>query len=383
MSARLLACVAALTCTGELDSARAEEATLTAAEASAACDEAVDWLLAHQREDGSWAYGARDTLQETGFSVESSYAWKVAAHALACMALLEVRETEPRRAALERGLAYLCDTRVPRRGNHWDTDYGWSALYGFVACVDAVRDARFSEGARADALERRGRELLAVLLRLQSPSGGWAYYDDPIYSRRPTWDTSFCTALVLPSLRAALELDWLEDREVLARARRYVSRCAMPGGAYAYDLTPLPRISGGEHINRVKGSLGRTQVCNWGLAKCGEKRITAERIREGLERFFTHHRFLDVARLRPVPHEAYYANAGYFYLFAHYYAAEAIELLPEAEREPLHARLRPHVVRSQRADGSAIDFIDASYLQVAGTAYVALTLARGLPAGDD
>ena len=44
---------------------------------------------------------------------------------------------------------------------------------------------------------------------------------------------------------------WLEDDSVLNRAKRYVSRCALPNGAYTYDLTPLPRISGGEHINNV------------------------------------------------------------------------------------------------------------------------------------
>jgi hypothetical protein len=352
--------------------------TLDAVEAGAACDRAFDWLLAHQRPDGSWSSGVADSVQELGYSVESHYAWKVAAHALACQALRIGRETPARRAALERGLDYLVSARMPQRGNDWDTDYGWSTLYAFVLLVDAVRDPRFAGAEWQEKLESAGRRYLDLLLRLQTPSGGWAYYDDPIFSRRPTWDTSFCTALVLPSLQAALSLGWFDDETVLTRAQRYVSRCALPNGAYAYDLGKVAVLRGGEDIDNVKGSLARIQVCNWGLARTGIAKITAARVREGLEAFFEHHRFLDAARLRPIPHEAYYYNAGYFYLFGHYYAAEAIQLLPEAEREGWHARLRPHVVRAQRADGSGLDFIDSSYEQTACTAYVALALSLGL-----
>lgn len=108
--------------------------------------------------------------------------------------------------------------------------------------------------------------------------------------------------------------------------------------------------------------------------------MTDERLREGLAAFFDEHRFLDAARLRPIPHEAYFANAGYFYFFGHYYAALAIELLPEAEREALHARLRPHLVKALRPDGSTTDFLDARYDVLASTAFLALALDAGMPA---
>ena len=90
----------------------------------------------------------------------------------------------------------------------------------------------------------------------------------------------------------------------------------------------------------MKGSLGRIQVCQWALRSCGDESVSRKDLRDGLARFLEHHRFLDVARMRPIPHEAYYANAGYFYFFGHYYAAKAIELLPVDEQEEWHARLR-------------------------------------------
>jgi hypothetical protein len=91
-------------------------------------------------------------------------------------------------------------------------------------------------------------------------------------------------------------------------------------------------------------------VCNWGLASTGEQKITPERIREGLEQFFDQHRFLDVARMRQVPHEAYYQNAATS-------IGSGITTRPrpstpaEGEREAFHARLRRTPSRSSAPTG--------------------------------
>ena len=128
-------------------------------------------------------------------------------------------------------------------------------------------------------------------------------------------------------------MGWLQDERVLARALAYVRRCQLPNDAYEYDLRPVPRAPSGEHINQVKGSLGRIQVCNWALAKCGVGWVTPDKLREGLDWLFRLHTWLDMARMEPIPHHKYYANSGYFYFFGHAYAAEVIELLPASERE--------------------------------------------------
>jgi hypothetical protein len=152
----------------------------------------------------------------------------------------------------------------------------------------------------------------------------------------------------------------------------------LPNGAYEYDLRPIPRINGGEHINDVKGSLGRIQTCNWALHEAGVKTVTVDKIRQGIAWFFEHHKFLDVARLRPIPHEAYYANAGYFYFFGHYHVARAINALPEAEREAWHKKLRAHLVKAQWADGSSVDFVGSFYVYTASTSFSVLALEAGL-----
>ncbi len=353
-----------------------EKMTTDAARGS--LDRALEWLVTTQKSDGSWASGVITGLLDSGYSVASFYDWKLGANALAMMTLRRADETPPRKTALDRAIRWFTTTRLPKRGSDWDNDTMWAVLYGVVALVELAEDPRYQDDPWQRPIQDRLDSLMRVLVRNQIPSGGWAYYDDPPYTQRPKWGTSFCTALILPSLLRAHERGWLKSRRVIRRAIKYVQRCRLPNGAYEYDLNPIPRAPAGDHINDVKGSLGRIQVCNWALRTCGDARVTDARIEVGLQRFMKDHRFLDIARMRPVPHEAYYANAGYFYFFGHYYAAEVIELLPEERREAWHARLRPHIVKTQRRDGSFCDFLGQDYLVVACTAYAAMTLQSGL-----
>jgi hypothetical protein len=390
---RLAAVVLGLACSAQSTFAQAPEAAaavvpvrdapdvperLNVAEARIALDKALGFLVRTQNPDGSWGSGTIEGLLDSHYAIESYYAWQYAGVALGAYGLLVSPETKERRASLDRALEWLVTTRFPKRPSDWDNDTLWPAIYGLVTMVRVADDPRFRTGKWSDRVAARGRDCLGFLAATQVAEGGWGYYDDPPYSRRPKWATSFSTAAVLPAVLRARALSWFADDEVAKRAVRYVRNCALPNGAYAYDLRPIPRI-GGESIDDVKGSLGRIQVCNWALACAGERSITPDRIREGTEQFFEHHKFLDVARLRPIPHEAFYANAGYFYYFGHLYAAQVIELLPIEERESVHARLRPHVVKTQRADGSFCDYQWQSYNVAACTGMAAATLAFGLP----
>ena len=337
---------------------------------------AVRWLAENQHEDGSWGTGAIDSVQFVGFSVETYYDFQLGANAVAFLALRAVERSEKNDAALQRSFQWLSTTRLPKRGSDWDVDCTWPAVYGFQAMVAAAQDERFDEQQKKLARER-GMEFYELLERNQEPLGGWGYYEGPVVSQRPTWSTSFTTACVIPALVRARELGWPLDPQVVERAVVYVERCRLPNGAYSYDLRPIPRIAG-ESIDDVKGSLGRIQVCNWALRRAGREQVTDERIREGLENFFEHHKFLDAARMRSIPHEAYYANAAYFYMFGHCYAGQVINELPEAERAAWHKQLRGHLAKIQWDDGSSIDFPNLSCMRIAGTSFSILALQAGL-----
>jgi hypothetical protein len=363
----------------EIRSATDVPETMSPAQARVSMERSLRFLVTSQNPDGSWAGSAPDSVMELGFSPETYYTWQLAAIELALMALMQCEETPERRASLERGMEWFCTARLPARGSDWDVDYMWPALYGVVCTTIALKDPRFAAPEWMKKIDARGREFMDMLTRNQTHDGGWGYYDDPPFTQRPKWATSFATAVVVVALQDAERLGWIEDKGLRTRAVEYVRGCALPNGAYEYDLNPIPRITGGEHINNVKGSLGRIQICNWSLRRSNTPWVTDEKVREGLAAFFEHHRFLDVARMRPVPHEAYYANAGYFYFFGHYYTALVVNELPAAEREAWHAKLRPHVVKCQYDDGSTGDFLHSRYDVLASTAYAAMALDLGLP----
>ena len=349
----------------------------TVAAAQAGIDRTIDWFVRTQNPDGSWGSTSCETTMEMVFAVETHYAWSTAAHGLATMTLLAAKPTPRTQAALDKAVQWLCDCRMTMRGSSWDNDAVWGWLYGAVAMTTIAQDARYRTDRWRDPVARRGREFVGWLAKNQEPLGGFGYYDDPPFTRRPKWGTSFSTACVVPALGFAGSCGWLDDQKTRDRAMEYVRRCRLPNGAYEYDLSPVPRMNGGEHINDVKGSLGRIQIGNWALRLGGDPAITDAEIRRGLEQFFAHHRFLAVARMRPVPHEAYYYNAGYFFYFGHYYAGLAIELLPAAEREPFRVQLRRKLLETQRADGSYCDFLGSSYMVTASTAFATLGLMAG------
>lgn len=348
-------------------------------DARSAVGRGVQFLLSKQNDDGSWGTSTPESLYELGYSHASFYAWKVAGGALTVQTLLLVEETPERRRALEKALGWILDHERPKRGNHWDIDSNWSALTVFSMLVDVAQDPRFSGPQWKARIEARGQEYAAVLAAQQDPLGGWGYYEGPVISERPTWSTSFATALVVPALVTGRErLGWPVDLPMTKRAIAYVQQCALPNGAYAYDLRPIPRFDGGEHIDDVKGSLSRIQVCNWARRRAGDPKATDEKLREGLRQFFEHHRFLAVARGTQYPHEAYYRNAGYFYYFGHYFAARVINELPPAERESWHAKLRAKLVPVQGTDGSCIDFPGSFYSYTYATSFAMMALQLGL-----
>ena len=146
VSALALAAPQAATQVSEETDALGVPVELGPEEARKALDKSLEFLVTTQKEDGSWGSGALEGLTEFGFSVETYYAWQVASHGIATMALLEAESTPEREAALEKAVLWLLETRMPKRGSNWDTDYSWSGLYGFVACAQVALDPRFNQG---------------------------------------------------------------------------------------------------------------------------------------------------------------------------------------------------------------------------------------------
>jgi hypothetical protein len=99
-------------------------------------------------------------------------------------------------------------------------------------------------------------------------------------------------------------------------------------------------------------------------------------MKEWLVRLRDRNGWLDIGRKRPVPHEAWFQVAGYFYYYGHYYAARCVSLLPDDEQPEYRKLVADLIVPKQEADGSWWDFPFYTYHQPYGTAFAVMTLAR-------
>ncbi len=83
-----------------------------------------------------------------------------------------------------------------------------------------------------------------------------------------------------------------------------------------------------------------------------------------------------MGRKRPVPHESFFAVAGYFYYYGHWYAAQCIEQLPTDERPYFQDHLAHILLPLQERDGSWWDYPFYNYHQQYGTAMAVMSLLK-------
>jgi hypothetical protein len=342
--------------------------TFQAEDVSTAIREGLDYLVSDQNEDGSWG-GYLDTTFTSSFANHATYrCWQIGTTALATRALLELGVGDDQSEAAGRGLDFLIANAHVVRPAEWDVDNNWAIIYGLDAVARALQHPRIESTGKVEALREAGDTLLAGLKKYQSPRGGWGYYSDPNSGWRPDWATSFTTAVAVISMVEAREAGLEVDEKMYRAGIKSVEHARLPNGAFDYEVRAVTRHMRLESINQVKGSLGRIQVCNLALWRAGGN-VKLEDLTWGLEQFVKHHKFLAVARNKPIPHEAYYANAAYFYLFAHYYASQVVAALPAEERDKWAPHVQAGLLDSRQADGSMWDFWIASNTKPYGTAF--------------
>jgi hypothetical protein len=295
------------------------------------------------------------------------------------MAMQEIEQTPEVTAAYDKGIDYILKNALVKRPSDWDTDNTWAYVYGLQALARAAKNPRYADSPRLAEIRKTVPQVLERLRKYQTPGGGWGYYDFDAYTLPGSWATSFMTAAAVLAMVDAREVGFEVDPKMFDPAVRAVRRCRLPTGAYTYSVEAIPSPGRAEWIDQIKGSLSRIQVGNLALRKAGKPgEITDADIRTGLGHFFKEHRFLDVARKKPIPHEAYYLNSGYFYFFGHWYAAQIIEELPPAERAEWWPKLQHHVIKTQEKDGSMWDYYMNSYGKPYGASYGLMTLNRSI-----
>lgn len=298
---------------------------------------AREWLLREQRPDGSWGVPCEElSLVRVGYSQ--------AVTAIAATSLLRFGD-ERSRAAVERALTpllgSLSDPRLERA-----TYAVWAHTFQLRCLLRAAR----ALPARAAALQDPIQQLVDRLCRRQRPNGGWPYLllaTDPDGSGLTS---SFLTAAIVLVLDEARAHGARLPEGVQARAAEFLSAMRGPAGTFAY----APDAGGDE----PRAAAGRSPLCALALdraRRAGGGQGDLPGIRRALELFRAHQPDLRAEVGKDLCHTGPLAQASYYFLYDHLFAAEAVQALPEAEREPHRTALREALLSTRLDDGSFQD----------------------------
>jgi len=351
--------------------------TPAAEEIDAAVDRGVDFLLSVQGPGGWWGSARRTKgLNIYAPAPGAHQAFRAAVTSMCIEALIETAGDRPDAAdAVDRAETWLFE-HLPkvRRANATALYNNWAHAYS-IQCLADLYAYRKGDAKKQKRIVESIEQQIDLLGRYECVGGGWGYYDFHHGTARPGGGaTSFTTATVLLALADARNLGVEVPEEMVRRGMASIRRQRKPDFSHLYSQNLWLRPMSG--INRPAGSLGRTQACNAAMHAWGDELVADEVLAAWLDRLFARNGWLGIGRKRPIPHESWFAVAGYFFYYGHYYAARCIELLPEEDRGFYQDHLAALLLRLQEKDGSWWDYPLYDYHQPYGTAFALMSLER-------
>lgn len=352
-------------------------------EMQAAIENGIQFLLETQNSNGSWGSATRTKGLNIYAPIPGAHhGFRAAVTSMCISALIETGGDRPEvKAAIENAESWLIENlpRV-RRATGVAIYNVWAHCYALEALAKLYKRAEGNPAKQAQLSELVLMQF-DKLDRYESVDGGWGYYDFRYQTRKPSSDSiSFVNAAVLVAFHEIQQQGFEPPKKLIDRAVAATERQQLPGYTYLYGeyLKSMP-VRG---INRPGGSLGRSQACNLALRLWGADDISGDVITAWQQRLYARNGWLDIGRKRPIPHEAWFQVAGYFYYFGHYYAAKSFPLVPDEQKR---AEFQTHMARlmldRQEKDGSWWDYPFYNYHQPYGTSFALMTLQRCLPAG--
>jgi hypothetical protein len=338
----------------------------------------VDFLVAKQNPNGSWGGPTRTKRINIYAPLPGAHhAFRAGASGLALAGLIDSRDARPEvSSAIGRAAAWTA-SELPklRRADQTTTYNVWGHAYGLRAITRLYQ--RETDAAAIAAWARLAQQQIDLVGRCEDVNGGWGYLDvfDGLTTSKPSGlPTSFTTATVLLAMAEARDAMGVKlDETTVQRALASINQQRTPDFSYTYSFNH--RMHPRAEINRPAGSLGRSQACNACLRVFGEPAITDDVLTAWADRFLAREGFLGNGRKRPIPHEAPFRIAGYFYYYGVFYFTRAAALLP-ADVQPTYARrLATILLERQEKDGSWWDFPLYDYHQPYGTGYALMALA--------
>jgi hypothetical protein len=268
--------------------------------------------------------------------------YRVGGTAIVCSALVAApgyAGAHERVAAVERGVQFILkaldhDLMQPSTQDTYDVR-GWGHIYALELFLN-LRARQFVPAAATKQVDDRCTWLVATLHEEALPRvGGWNYAN-----RRSA--APFMTGPALQTLFAAAAAGHRVDRKVVDEALESLVRARAKSGSVAYGSPAKSRADTEESALRfmdlLPGAMGRMLATETTLVLAG--RGDQQRLQFAVDTFFKHWDQLEVRRKKTGTHVEPYGVAPYYVIFAHAYAAQAIEMLADsAARTAARSRL--------------------------------------------
>lgn len=304
---------------------------------------AVTQLIAIQ-EDGEWPY-------EGVYRVEGEIpiGYRVGGTSIVATSLLRAAPDDGlATAAIARGLdAVLKGLEHPLMQPSTRDAYDvrvWGHAYALAFLCEMRAAGRLGEkdGAALAWIPK----LVETLATEELEGGGWNYAN----RKQPA---PFVTAPVVQALLLARSQGEEVPDALFERARDTLARARHGDGAFVYSggsVEPGGLGMSGSRTASLAGSAGRSAACESTLWLLGAASL--DRVRQGALNFFEHWEDLAARRKQKGTHEGPYGIAPYYFYYAHAYTAQAIELLPQAARDELRARMLETLLKTRDEDGT-------------------------------
>ena len=259
-------------------------------------------------------------------------------------------ESATRQAAVLRATEFVCAAidepllQVSSYQGGYDVR-AWGACYGARFLLALKEHSAVPSGLESE-VEKALAWYLSALQKFEIPeTGGWNYARDP-GAETPSATSPFMTPACLQTLFQAKAQGYEVDPAVIDRALDALARCRTEDGNFSYSAKRPARMD----TRSIPGAIGRMVSGETALFLAG--RSDEARLTQAVEAFIRYWPELEKRRAKSGTHLPPYGVAPYYFWFAHFHAAQAVELLPESQRPRLRAALNWLLWQTRGEDGT-------------------------------
>jgi hypothetical protein len=308
----------------------------------------IEHILSVQEGDdqSEWPY---EGVYRVGGKIPVGY--RIGGTGICAMALMQAPgyAADPQRhKAIERAVRFIIKgADDPLMSPDYQGGYdvrGWGYTYG-LALLLQMKATDAVPGELRDQVDATiKRDIQAIQQTEIAEVGGWNYARAQ-GKNAVSPPSPFMTAPTLQMLFQARKLGYQIDEAVVNRALQTLERARTSTGSIVYS-----GIKGHDSKEPVPGAVGRMLAAESTLYLAGRSNIA--NVRGAVDAFIVHWEWLNKRRAQQGTHVAPYGIAPYYFYYAHYFAAQAVEMLPPNERAEYRRRINDLLFSVQLNDGT-------------------------------